>query len=85
MFGLNGHTLLYKSHIFGKVRAIDNQSTIGEGEVERRIKDRRVSEITPVFPLLTVKGRIMDDRRVLPDRRINNIQVRFLGDKDKAE
>jgi hypothetical protein len=46
--------------------------------MEKRSKDRRVSTITPRFPLLTVSGRIMDDRREQPDRRINNIQVMFL-------
>lgn len=47
--------------------------------MERRKADRRVSSTTPPFPLLTVHGRIMDDRRKQPDRRINNIQALFLG------
>ena len=47
--------------------------------MERRQADRRVSGRTPPFPLLTVSGRVMDDRRKQPDRRINNIQALFLG------
>jgi hypothetical protein len=46
--------------------------------MERRAKERRANIINPVFPLLTVFGRIMDDRRKQPDRRLNNIQVKFL-------
>jgi hypothetical protein len=51
----------------------------GRHNMERRKADRRVSATTPPFPLLTVYGRIMDDRRKQPDRRINNIQALFLG------
>jgi hypothetical protein len=47
--------------------------------MERRNTDRRVSVITAAFPLLTVSGRIMEDRRKQADRRINNIQALFLG------
>ena len=47
--------------------------------MERRKVDRRVSATTPSFPLLTVHGRVMDDRRKQADRRINNIQALFLG------
>jgi hypothetical protein len=47
--------------------------------MERRKADRRVSATTQFFPLLTVYGRIMEDRRKQPDRRINNIQALFLG------
>jgi hypothetical protein len=50
-----------------------------EKKMERRQADRRVSGRTPPFPLLTVSGRVMDDRRKQPDRRINNIQALFLG------
>jgi hypothetical protein len=63
----------------------ENEQLSGESIMQRRTKDRRVSTITPPFPLLTVLGRIMEDRRVLPDRRINNIQVKFLNDVGKAE
>ena len=48
--------------------------------MERRAKERRANIINPVFPLLTVFGRIMDDRRKQPDRRLNNIQVKFLAE-----
>jgi hypothetical protein len=47
--------------------------------MERCKVDRRISAATPPFPLLTVHGRIMEDRRKQPDRRINNIQALFLG------
>ena len=47
--------------------------------MERRKEDRRLSVITPAFPLMTVRGRIMVDRRKQPDRRINNIQALFLN------
>jgi hypothetical protein len=47
--------------------------------MERRKADRRVSSTRPLFPLLTVYGRVMNDRRKQPDRRINNIQALFLG------
>lgn len=47
--------------------------------MERRREDRRVAETTPPFPLMTVSGRIMEDRRKQPDRRISNIQALFLN------
>lgn len=47
--------------------------------MERRREDRRVSAKTPPFPLMTVSGRIMEDRRKQPDRRISNIQALFLN------
>ncbi len=43
--------------------------------MEKRKSERRVSSTTPPFPLLTVHGRVMEDRRKQPDRRINNIQA----------
>lgn len=46
--------------------------------MERRKDERRVSATTPAFPLMTVAGRVMEDRRKQPDRRIHNIQALFL-------
>ncbi|MEJ2136516.1 MAG: hypothetical protein P8X86_14900 [Desulfofustis sp.] len=43
--------------------------------MEKRKSERRVSIRTPSFPILTVFGRILDDRRKQADRRINNIQA----------
>ena len=37
--------------------------------MERRKSVRRASTAAPPFPLLTVHGRIMEDRRERPDRR----------------
>jgi hypothetical protein len=50
----------------------------GRRIMERRKDERRISAITPAFPLMTVAGRVMDDRRKQPDRRIHNIQALFL-------
>ena len=47
--------------------------------MERRKEDRRTSVTAPEFPLMTVTGRVMQDRRRQPDRRINNIQALFLN------
>ena len=49
------------------------------GKMERRKDDRRVSATTPPFPVMTVTGKISEDRRKQPDRRINNIQALFLN------
>ena len=46
--------------------------------MERRKEERRVSATTRAFPLMTVAGRVMEDRRKQPDRRIHNIQALFL-------
>jgi hypothetical protein len=46
--------------------------------MNRRVKERRVFVKTPPFPIMTVHGRIMDDRRRFPDRRLNSIQVMAL-------
>ena len=47
--------------------------------MERRKQERRAFNAAPNFPLLTLSGRIVDDRRRQPDRRLNNIEVMFLG------
>ena len=47
--------------------------------MERRKEERRISVTIPLFPLKTVTGRVMQDRRRQPDRRINNIQALFLN------
>ena len=46
--------------------------------MERRKQQRRVSPRTPVFPILTVYGRIIDDRRKQADRRLNDIRTLIL-------
>jgi hypothetical protein len=46
--------------------------------MERRKGDRRASAIRPSFPLLTVSGRVMEDRRNHADRRVNSIRALFL-------
>ena len=52
--------------------------------MKRRINERRINTIKPSFPLLTVFGRIIEDRRKQPDRRLNNIHVKFVR-KSKME
>jgi hypothetical protein len=47
--------------------------------MERREKERRAFGGVQQFPLLTVSGRVMEDRRRQPDRRLNNIRAMFLG------
>ena len=47
--------------------------------MERRKRERRAFNAAPNFPLLTLSGRIVEDRRRQPDRRLNNIKVMFLG------
>ena len=47
--------------------------------MERREKERRAFRGVQQFPLLTVSGRVMEDRRRQPDRRLNNIRVMVLG------
>lgn len=65
---------------FGMVTIGDNEEkSRGGSNMERRREDRRVSATTPPFPLMTVSGRIMEDRRKQPDRRISNIQALFLN------
>ena len=46
--------------------------------MDRRRHDRRSWKPTPTFPLYTSEGVVTEDRRVLPDRRLNNIKVEFL-------
>ena len=46
--------------------------------MERRKQERRVSARNPAFPILTVYGRIVDDRRKQADRRLNEIKTLFL-------
>ena len=50
-----------------------------KGGMERREKERRAFGGVQQFPLLTVSGRVMEDRRRQPDRRLSNIRVMFLG------
>ena len=57
----------------------NEEKSRGSSNMERRREDRRVSAKTPPFPLMTVSGRIMEDRRKQPDRRISNIQALFLN------
>lgn len=47
--------------------------------MERRNYDRRVSTTTPAFPLVTTHGRILEDRRKQPERRVDNPEPLFLG------
>jgi hypothetical protein len=47
--------------------------------MEKRKSERRVATRTPSFPILTVFGRILDDRRKQADRRINNIRALILN------
>ena len=47
--------------------------------MERRKQERRAFTATPDFPLLTLSGRIVEDRRRQADRRLNNIKIMFLG------
>jgi hypothetical protein len=42
--------------------------------MEQRKKDRRSYTRVPDFPLLTAKGVVREERRLLPDRRIRDIQ-----------
>ena len=51
----------------------------GGHSMERRKNERRGFNAAPEFPLLTLSGRIVEDRRRQPDRRLNNIKVMFLG------
>lgn len=47
--------------------------------MDRRKPERRALETAADFPLLTLSGRIMGDRRRQPDRRLNKIRVMFPG------
>jgi hypothetical protein len=46
--------------------------------MERRKNERRIFRTVSGFPLITSSGRIVDDRRRQPDRRLNNIEVTLL-------
>ena len=52
--------------------------------MERRKQERRVTTVTPPFPLLTLSGKIVENRRVQPDRRLNNIKVQYFGNISEA-
>ncbi len=45
----------------------------------RKGKDRRRTFQNSIFPLLTREGPVLQDRRRLADRRLNNIKAVFLG------
>ena len=53
--------------------------------MERRKKERRKFTAAAQFPLLTTSGRILDDRRRQPDRRLNSIKAVFLGIASNAD
>jgi hypothetical protein len=50
---------------------------------ERRKIERRINQQTCIFPLLTNRGEVVEsDRRVLPDRRLDNISVEEISCED---
>ncbi len=52
-------------------------------ENRRRSSDRRSSEITAQFPIITTQGAcIRGDRRHTPERRVSSIQVKEWKVKD---
>ena len=50
---------------------------------ERRKIERRINQQARIFPLLTSRGEVVEsDRRVLADRRLDNISVEEISCED---
>ena len=50
---------------------------------ERRKIERRINQQACVFPLLTSRGEVVEsDRRILADRRLDNISVEEISCED---
>jgi hypothetical protein len=69
--------------------AVVNENDVGEVIMtDKRIRqnDRRNRLDTPEFPFRDSRGKLVKhDRRQMPDRRLNNIEVEEIEEDDDAE
>ena len=55
---------------------MNSVNTTSHREIHRANEDRRSFETISKFPMINIKGKIIQkDRRHIPDRRIGNIEV----------